>query len=188
MVLELGHRVVFQRFHHVVDERLGRHIANARARIALQHQMSGGLHQVGLAEADAAEDEKRIGAVAAARVFADLQRGGARQLVGVAFHMLVKGVIGVHGVAGVGARRAIGGAAVGAKSRAAIGFFGAISHISGAASIPVGRFQRARRFVPADFHLHQSDAGVHRAQRFLNHAGEICFHIIQHIAVRRQEF
>ena len=58
------------------------------ARIAAQCMVADRVHQVGLAEADAAVDEQRV--VGAPGVLRDLQRCGARELVALALDEIVE--------------------------------------------------------------------------------------------------
>ena len=65
------------------------HVDHPRRRIALDHQIADGVHEMGLAETDAAVDEQRI--VGAGRVVADLRRGGARELVRFTLDKILEG-------------------------------------------------------------------------------------------------
>ena len=80
--LELVHRVVLQRPHHVADEALRVHVGDARLGIALLHQVRDGVHEMGLAQPDAAVQEQRV--VGAAGIFRDLERGRLGELVALA--------------------------------------------------------------------------------------------------------
>ena len=93
-VLEFVDAVVLQRSHHVADEALGMHVGDARVRIALADQVADRVHQVGLAEADAAVDEQRV--VGGAGIFRDLQRRGLGEVIALAFDETVEGEIGVE--------------------------------------------------------------------------------------------
>ena len=90
--LELVDGVVLQRAHHVADEPLRMHIGDARVRVARADQVADGLHQVRLAETDAAVDEQRV--VGAARVLRDLHRRGAGELVALALDEVVEREVG----------------------------------------------------------------------------------------------
>ena len=81
--LELVDLVVLQRAHHVADEALRVHIGHARIGIALLDDVRDGVHQVRLAEADAAIEEQRV--VGVPGILRHLQCRGLRELVALAF-------------------------------------------------------------------------------------------------------
>jgi len=60
LVAEADHLVVAQRVDHLVGELLAGDIADGRLREALLDLVPDGLHQVGLAHADAAIQEQRV--------------------------------------------------------------------------------------------------------------------------------
>ena len=80
--LELVHRVVLQRAHHVADETLRVHVGDACFRIALLDEVRDRVHQMRLAQADAAIEEQRV--VGAAGVLGDLARRGLGELIALA--------------------------------------------------------------------------------------------------------
>ena len=92
--LELVHRVVLQRPHHVADEALRVHVGDARLRVALLDQVRDGVHQMGLAQPDAAVQEQRV--VGAAGIFRDLERGGLGELVALALDEGGEGEVGIE--------------------------------------------------------------------------------------------
>ena len=92
-LLELVDGVVLQRPHHFADESLAVHVGDARGGIALADQVADRVHEVRLAEADAAVDEKRV--VGAPRVLADLVGGRPRELVALALDEAREREIGV---------------------------------------------------------------------------------------------
>ena len=109
--LEVVHLVVLQRFHHVADEALRVHIRDARIGLAREDGVADGVHQVRLAETDAAVDEERV--VRAPWIFADLLRGGLGELVALADHEAVEGEVLVE----PSADHETGGAAVAAAGQ-----------------------------------------------------------------------
>src|SRR5207248_9001388 len=60
LVAEAGHLVIAQRVDHLVGELLAGDVADGRLRLALLDLMPDGLHEVGLAHADAAIEEERV--------------------------------------------------------------------------------------------------------------------------------
>ncbi len=92
--LEFVDGVVLQRPHHVADEALRVHVGDARLRIALLHQVRDGVHQVGLAQTDAAVDEQRV--VGAAGILGDLVRGRLGELVALALDEVREGEVGIE--------------------------------------------------------------------------------------------
>ena len=79
---ELVDGVVLERLDHVADETLGVHVRDARALVAAADHVADRVHQVRLAQPDAAVDEQRV--VRAAGILSDLHRRCARQLVALA--------------------------------------------------------------------------------------------------------
>jgi hypothetical protein len=77
--LELMHPLEAQGVDQVVQEALGRQVQHARVGLAAQHLLSDRVHQVRLAEADAAVQEERV--VGARRRLGDRARGRVRELV-----------------------------------------------------------------------------------------------------------
>ena len=75
--------------HHVGDELLGVQVEDPRVGPVGEERVADGVDQVRLAEADAAVDEQRV--VHEAGRAGDVQRGGARHLVGAAGHQRVEG-------------------------------------------------------------------------------------------------
>ena len=75
--------------HHVGDELLGVQVEDARIGPVGEQRVADGVDQVRLAEADAAVDEERV--VHEAGRAGDVQRGGARHLVGAAGNQRVEG-------------------------------------------------------------------------------------------------
>src|SRR3569623_369581 len=69
-------------------------IDNLSIGLALQHHNAHGMHKMGLAKPHSAVDEERI--VSGARVFRDLQRGGARQLIGFTLDEIIEGKLGAE--------------------------------------------------------------------------------------------
>ena len=65
-----------------LDEALGVQVGDARARVALADQVADRVHQVRLAEADAAVDEQRV--VGRAGILRDLVRRGLGEVVALA--------------------------------------------------------------------------------------------------------
>ena len=79
LLLEIVDRVVLQRLDHLCNEALGVEVDHTCPGVAVDDQVADSMHQVGLAETDPAVDEQ--GVIGLARIFRDLQRGGAGQLV-----------------------------------------------------------------------------------------------------------
>ena len=80
--LEIVDRVVLKRLHHVADEALRVHVRDARALVAAADHVADGVHQVRLAQTDAAVDEQRV--VGAPGILGDLHGRGARELIALA--------------------------------------------------------------------------------------------------------
>ena len=87
-------RVVLQRAHHVADEALGMHVGDARLRIAFLDEVRDRVHEVGLAQADAAVEEQRV--VGAPGIFCHLERGGLGELVALALDEGGEGEVGIE--------------------------------------------------------------------------------------------
>ena len=90
LVAEAGHLVVAQRVDHLVGELLAGDVADGRLRHAPLDLVPDGLHQVGLAHADAAIQEERV-----IGLRGTLSHGLARRvskLIAAADHERVKGV------------------------------------------------------------------------------------------------
>jgi hypothetical protein len=85
---------VLERDDHVTHESLGVDVRHACVRIARLDGVTHGLHQVRLAETDAAVDEQRV--VGTAGIFRDLDRGGLGELVALALDETVEGEIRVQ--------------------------------------------------------------------------------------------
>jgi hypothetical protein len=85
---------VLERFHHVADEALGVNVRDARALVAAADHVADRVHQMRLAQADAAVDEQRV--VSTARILGDLHGRGARQLVALALDEAREGEVGVQ--------------------------------------------------------------------------------------------
>ena len=94
LVAEAGHLVVPQRVDHLVGEFLAGHVADGHLRLALLDLMSDGLHQVGLAHADAAVQEERV--VGLGRPLRHRARRRMRKLVARADDKPVKRVLGIQ--------------------------------------------------------------------------------------------
>ena len=90
MVAETGHLVVAQRVDHVVGELLAGYVADRRLWHAPLDLVSDGLHQVGLAHADAAIEEQRV--ISFRRTFGDCLAGSVGKLVSAADHEGIEGV------------------------------------------------------------------------------------------------
>ena len=86
--LELVHLVVLKRDDHVTHESLGVDVRDARFRIARLDGVTHGLHEMRLAETDAAVDEQRV--VGAAWILRDLNRRGFRELIALALDEAVE--------------------------------------------------------------------------------------------------
>ncbi len=80
---ELVDVVVLERADHVADESLRVNISHTRVRITLLDHVSHGVHQMRLAQADAAIEKQRV--VGMAGVFRHLIGRRARELVALAF-------------------------------------------------------------------------------------------------------
>ena len=89
---------MLERAHHVAHESLGVHVAHPIVRVALDDEIAHRLHQVGLAQPDAAVDEQGI--VGDAGILTDLGRRGLRELVALAFHEAVEGEFRIDAIAG----------------------------------------------------------------------------------------
>jgi hypothetical protein len=88
---------VLKRFHHVADEALGVNVRDACALVAATNHVADGVHQVRLAEADAAVDEKRV--VRASRILGDLHRRRACQLIALTLDEAREGEVRVEAAA-----------------------------------------------------------------------------------------
>jgi hypothetical protein len=88
VALEVVERLALVGLHHVGHVLLGVDVADPRAGLVEQQLVADRVDQVGLAEADAAVQEQRV--VRDARVVRDLDRGGARELVGLTGHEVVE--------------------------------------------------------------------------------------------------
>ncbi len=99
LVAEADHLVVTQRVDHLVGELLAGDVADGRLGLAALDLVTDGLHQVGLAHADAAIQEERV--VGFRRTFGHRLAGGVRELVAAADDE------GVKGVARIQLRRAV---------------------------------------------------------------------------------
>src|SRR6266850_3525892 len=82
VLLETVKGLVLIGANHVGNVALGVNIADLGGRAEFEQQVTDGLDEVGLAQADPTVDKQRV--VRHARMFGDLQRGGARQLIGLA--------------------------------------------------------------------------------------------------------
>ena len=109
---EVEDAVVAHGVDHLVHEPLGRDVGELQAGAVLQHVLPDRVHQVGLAETDAAVDEQRV--VGARRGFGDGPAGGVGELVGRADDEGVEGVARVEApswvASGCGGGRVIGAA------------------------------------------------------------------------------
>ena len=95
LALELVGGLLLQGAEEGVVELVGAQVQDPRGRIVGTHQVAGGDHQVGLAEAGAAVQQQRIvGAVAGFQ--RGLPGGGAAELVAAAFDEVVEGVMGIE--------------------------------------------------------------------------------------------
>ena len=160
--LELVHRVVLQRAHHVAHEALRMHVRNARFRVAVLDQVRDGVHQVRLAEAHAAVQEQRV--VGAAGIFRHLRRRGLGQLVALAFDEGGEGKVGI-------------------EPRADHQPLGA-AHAPGQCGGDGARGGAAR----ADFHGHDGHVpGALIAQQLTDARQQVCVDPVDHEAVGRQE-
>jgi hypothetical protein len=97
-VAELVDAVVLQRPDELVREALGREVEHARVRVVLEHAVPDGVHEVGLAEPDAAVDEERVVALAPRRRAG--HRGGVRELVRGADDVVGEAVAGIQAARG----------------------------------------------------------------------------------------
>ena len=79
LVAEAGHLLVAHVGDHLVGELLARDVADGGLRLAALHLVADGVHEVGLAEADAAVEEERV--VGLRWALGDRLRGGACELV-----------------------------------------------------------------------------------------------------------
>ena len=82
VLLEAVEGLVLVGAHYVGHVLLGVNVADLGVGIAILHQVADGLKQVGLAQAHATVDEQRV--VGGAGMLGDLQRGGPRELIGLA--------------------------------------------------------------------------------------------------------
>ena len=90
LVAEADHLVVAQRVDHLVGELLAGDVADGRLGLPALDLVADGLHQVGLAHADAAVEEERV--VGLGRTLRHRLAGGVGELVAAADHEGVKGV------------------------------------------------------------------------------------------------
>ena len=104
--LEIVDGVVLQGLHHVADEALAVHVGEPRIGIALLESVRHGMHQVRLAETDAAVDEQRV--VGLAGVAGHLDGGGLGELVALALDEAVEGEIRIDPAAETHGRQAAG--------------------------------------------------------------------------------
>ena len=97
-LLEAVHLLEAQRRDEAVHELLGREVEHPRLGVAAAHLPGDGVHQVGLAEADAAVEEQRVEAhrPALGHALGDPARGGVRQLVRLADDEIVEGAAPVE--------------------------------------------------------------------------------------------
>ena len=96
-VLEFADGVVLQRAHHVADESLRMHVRDARILVARADLIADGVHEVRLAEADAAVDEERV--VSATGILRHLHRRGARELIALALDEVREREVGIEATA-----------------------------------------------------------------------------------------
>ena len=94
LVAEAGHLVVAQRVDHLVGELLAGDIADGGLRLAALDLVADGLHQMGLAHADAAVEEERV--VGLGRTLGHGLAGGVGKLVAAADDEGVEGVARVE--------------------------------------------------------------------------------------------
>ena len=112
LVAEAGHLVVAQRVDHLVGELFAGDVADGRLGLAALDLVADGVHQVGLAHADAAVEEERV--VGLGRTLRDRLAGGVGELVAAADDEGVEGVarIQLRGAVpvepGLGTRRGSG--------------------------------------------------------------------------------
>ena len=88
LVAEGRHLVVAHGVDHLVGELLARDVADGRVRCARLHEMTDGVHQVGLAHADAAVHEERV--VGLRGALGDGLRRSMRELIAAADHEAVE--------------------------------------------------------------------------------------------------
>jgi hypothetical protein len=103
--LEIVHRIVLQRLDHVAHESLAVHVGNARVGVAFLDLVRDRMHQMRLAEPDAAVDEQRV--VGLARISGDLDRRRLRELVALALDEAVEREIRIDRAAEDGGRDAL---------------------------------------------------------------------------------
>ncbi len=96
-LLEVVDGVMLQGAHHVHDEAFGAHIEHLGIGIALEDGVAHRLHEMGLAQSDAAIDIQ--GVVGFPRVFCDLSGSRHRELIGFALDVGLKGESGIEPVA-----------------------------------------------------------------------------------------
>ena len=94
LLAEGGQAVEADRVDHLVDEAIGGDVAEVQALLAGLDVVPDGVHEVGLAEAHPAVDEERV--VGLARDLGHRAGGGVGELVGVADHEGLEGVLGVE--------------------------------------------------------------------------------------------
>ena len=111
------HAIVADGVDHLVHESLGRDVGQLQIAIVLQHVLPDRVHQVGLAETDAAVDEQRV--VGARRRFGDGAAGGVRELIRRSDDEGVEGVAGIE-PGGPGLRRSGGGPVSSAAASSAL--------------------------------------------------------------------
>ena len=92
LVPEADHALKAQSVNDLVGEFLGAQVADAQCPVTLAHPGADGLHQVSLAQPDAAVQEERV--VRLGRLVSHRQRGGVGELIGGANHKGLKGVAG----------------------------------------------------------------------------------------------
>ena len=107
LLFELRHGLVGQGFHHRVEELLGAQVQHAHARVVGAHEIAGGVHQMGFAQAGASVKQQRV--VGLARILGDLQGHGVAHLVAFADHEVVEGVMTVDIALEIGLDRLFGG-------------------------------------------------------------------------------
>ena len=91
VALEIVDGVVLQSVHHVGNEALRMQVNDLGRRRASSDGVADGVHQMGLAEPDAAVDEQWV--VGAAGIFRHLHGRRPRQLIGFAFDEIFKGEV-----------------------------------------------------------------------------------------------
>ena len=102
--LEFVHALEAQRVDQIVQESLGGEVEHAGVGVAPEDLVRDRVHQVGLAEADAAVEEERV--VGARGRFRDRARGGVRELVRGADDEVLEGEARVAGARAARTRRA----------------------------------------------------------------------------------